>query len=415
MKTLFSNSAFTKSSIFVFSLMFANAMNFIFNAYLGRVLSFSDYGLVILISSLWNLISIPIATLGGTTSYSVAFLTGKNEHSTASHFFSYVKRNSFFIFGGISLVWLLLSPFIASYFQVNDIFAIASLSPIILLGALMYLNRGFLQGNVFFELVAITIFVEVGVKLFAAFSFVIAGIPSLSYLSILISILFAYLISRVLVFPKIIKVLSPTAYAFPRKFFFLSLLSSFSSAAFLTVDVILVKHFFSPEIAGQYALLSLVGKMVYFLGSLLNGIIFTYISRESGKEKKRSIKLFYQLFSLSAAMTIAAFILLGPLGSFLVPILFGNKAVNILAYLSVYTGAMTLFTIASIVVSYHLIYKEYIFTYISLACAMIMSLGIYLFHQSLSQVSYVIFISSVLNFVAIVSVHIVYRAKRIIV
>ncbi len=413
MKRLLSNPKFTKGSFFVFSLMFANGMNFLFNAYLGRVLSFKDYGLVTLIISLWNLISIPIVTLGGTTSYSVAFLSGKNEHGTAAHFFSYIKRKSFFILGGVSAIWLLFSPFIASYFQVDDILAIASLSPMILLGAFMYMNRGYLQGNIFFELVAITIFIEVCIKLLAAFSFVFSGMGSFAYLSVLVSIIFAFLVSRALVLPKIQKVLAPAHYAFPKKFFILSLLSAFSSAAFLTIDVILVKHFFSPEIAGQYALLSLVGKMVYFLGSLLNGIMFTYMSQDAGKGMNRNTKLFYQLFALSAGITIGAFTLLGPVGTILVPILFGSKAQSILPYLSVYTGAISLFTIASILVNYHLAYKEYLYTYISIAAAFLMGLGIYNFHQNLSQISYVIFICAALSFVLIVIMHIALRKNHL--
>jgi len=48
--------------------------------------------------------------------------------------------------------------------------------------------------------------------------------------------------------------------------------------AFLTFDVILAKHYLSPEHAGQYALLSLIGKTIYFLGSLPNALMITLIS-----------------------------------------------------------------------------------------------------------------------------------------
>jgi len=52
--------------------------------------------------------------------------------------------------------------------------------------------------------------------------------------------------------------------------------------AFLTFDMLLVKIFLSPTAAGEYALLSLVGKMIYFVGALFSQFITPMVSKEEG-------------------------------------------------------------------------------------------------------------------------------------
>jgi O-antigen/teichoic acid export membrane protein len=60
--------------------------------------------------------------------------------------------------------------------------------------------------------------------------------------------------------------------------------STAAAAVFLNVDVLLVKHYLSPESAGSYSLLSLVGKMVFFFGSLLSSFITSMVSRHEGAQ-----------------------------------------------------------------------------------------------------------------------------------
>src|SRR5205085_2760080 len=123
--------------------------------------------------------------------------------------------------------------------------------------------------------------------------------------------------------------------SFPKKFYMASLLTGLSTTTFLMIDVILAKHFFSPKEAGEYALLALVGKMVFFFGSLLNVFVVALISRAEGL-KQNPHKTFYTLFGGAFLLTAAVYLFIGPFGYITMPILFGNKTFAILPYLSVY-------------------------------------------------------------------------------
>lgn len=56
--------------------------------------------------------------------------------------------------------------------------------------------------------------------------------------------------------------------------------------SFLSLDVMLAKHYLSPTDAGYYGLLSLVGSMVLFTGTLATQFIVPLVSREEGARKK---------------------------------------------------------------------------------------------------------------------------------
>src|SRR5258708_477383 len=108
-------------------------------------------------------------------------------------------------------------------------------------------------------------------KLLLAIFLISLGFDDLTYTAIPFSVLMCFIIGWYLIIRKFkhTKIYeNPTVTHFPKRFFFVSFISSVSVVMFLGVDVALAKHFLSPTDAGKYALISLVGKMVYFLGNL---------------------------------------------------------------------------------------------------------------------------------------------------
>lgn len=409
-KNLIRNKSLTSSGFFIFALMFANGMNFLFNAILGRALSFENFGVLTLITSLWYLISIPLISLAGTANYMIAHVNAESNKNSSDSFFKNLRSKTTVILGVCGIVWLLLSRQIAHFFQLSDVFPIATLSTLIFFGGLTFLNRAYLQGNFFFKAVGITLIIESVVKLVAAIGLVSGGAKNLVYLSIPFSLVIAFIFTGFLLPNKLKIAETKTKHTFPRKFYFMALLSSLASTAFLIFDVILVKHFLDPNEAGIYALLSLVGKMVYFFGSLLNGIAFTYISQESGKRINNK-SVFYKILFVSVLLTLAAFILVGPFGYLLLPLLLGTKVLEILPYLTVYSLAMGLYTICGLFVSYHLVHKQYSFAFISVCSAAIMCISIILFHASIMQISYSILNISAASLLIIIVRHILVKRK----
>jgi O-antigen/teichoic acid export membrane protein len=136
--------------------------------------------------------------------------------------------------------------------------------------------------------------------------------------------------------------------------------TSVSTIIFLSADILLVKHFFGAEQAGQYALLSLMGKMVYFLGSLPMVFMVTLVSRRDGL-KQSSQSILSAIFLSVLVLVILSFIAFGLFGFFTAPLLFGAKATQVVPWLPVYTLSIALFTLGNVIVVYHLAKRHYLF------------------------------------------------------
>ncbi len=404
MKKLFKQSL-SGSSILLISIFLVNIINFIFNAYLGRVLSFEDFGLVALINTMWYVAMIAFNALYGTVNYRSAYLIAKYNTQAGYDFLSATNKKNILITFVISCLWLLCIPFIDSFFQINDYLIPLLFTPVIMLGVIVAADKGFLQGNFNFKAVAFILLLESISKLFFAWFFVSSHMSYWVYASIPLSVGISFIIARWVTSQKATKTIKAGVYKFPKRFFTAILITGLSSMAILTFDVLLAKHYLTPTEAGQYALLSLIGKMVYFLGALPGVLIITYVSNDRGKNIN-PIRSFYKLLFATVILSMGSFLSLGLLGHSIVPFLFGQKTLVILPYLNTYAGAISLFAISSTIISYHLVKQQYLFSLIGIFMAILMSVGIILNHSSITEIVSVILSVSMMSFIVICLLHI---------
>lgn len=388
-------------------LMTGNLLNFLFNAVLGRMLSFEEFGLLTLFITLWTIIGVFLNALGATINHKVSYLFSRNKKRARIFYQNFLPKITIYgIF--FTAAWIILAVPLAKFFNVKNITEMVFFSPSILIGILLISGKGYFQGTLDFNKVALVTITEPVAKLASAM--LLSGInKNLVYLSIPISITVSLILFYILTSKEKINIKTVTKkeITFPKAFFGATLLAAMSTYAFAVFDVLLAKHFLSENQAGVYALLSLVGKMVFFFGSILNTFIITYVSRVEGL-KKKTRSTFNILLITSIFLTITSFTALGPLGEIFVPILLGPKASAIIPYLTTYTLATALFTIANTLITYHLAKKQYVFSFIALFMATFMVIGIFISHQSVFQITKVFLIASFFEFITVCLLHLVY-------
>lgn len=395
-------SVTTAGAFFIAALMGANFINFIFNAFLGRTLSFSDYALLTLINTLYYLLTILLTALAASVNHRVAFLVGEKKVPKALRFITRTRGLVLYAAMLVTLVFVALTPLLMNFFNEPSIWPFLLFSPAIVFGVFAAVNRGALTGSLLFKEVGLILATEAGVKLVVAILLVMAGFPQLTYLAIPISIIVAALLSWYFANKNhmVPDGKATKEYAFPRKFFVAAIVTGLASNAFLSFDLLLAKHFLSPEASGQYALLSLVGKMIFFMGSLLSAFMVTVISRHEGQGKNPKYA-FYKIFAGTAFLVVNGVAFLGFLGPIFVPMLLGEKAVVLDPYLNRYTLAIGLFTLTNTIVLYRLARKQYIFPIFSVMAAVLMSIGIVFYHSSINDFTNVVLFASFVNFLAI--------------
>lgn len=401
-------------TILVAGYSLANVLNFLFQATLGRILSFENFGLLTLVNTFSFIISIVLFSLGSTVTHRISYLSAKYGEESGLAFLSRVYKRSVFISFFASVLWALLIPFLKFFFQLDSILPLLMFYPILWMGLIGSLNEGFLQGKFLFILLAIVTVSAPILKLILGYGLTHFGLQNLSYLAIPLATVFPVIVSSFFVLRNahnIPKKGNVHAIKFPKSFFSASILTILSTSAFLSVDLILVKHYLSAVQAGQYALIGLIGKIVFYFGSLVNNLMMTFISRDEGANRN-SDKTFNRLLLATIVLTGLVFVVVGPLGHIVTPILFGDKVYTILPFISEYALAISFITITQAILLYHLAKHHYIFSLVSLVSVGVMILSIVFHHGSVREVVNDVLLASVVNFTMIFALHSVYHQRR---
>lgn len=411
------NFVFSSKGLLMSALVGSSFINFVFNAYLGRILSFEALSLVTLINTLWFVVMVVIGAFSSTVNFRTAYLFGAKSGSVAIAFLKNSLEAALVIAGAVSIFWIIALPFTKDFFPTADYLSLLLFTPIFAFGAMTAAYRGFLQGNFQFVAVAVLFFLEAFSKLVLAWAFHAVGQDDFIYVSIPLSIVVTALVGFVLTrnLMRAFPVMDERAKesSFPRPFFFASMASSFSAVVFLSVDVLLVNHYFAPREAGEYALLSLVGKMIFFLGTLPNFFTVTFVSRREGlgKSSRKVLTLIYSMTLLFSGISFVGF---GLLGHITVPLLFGSKGLVIIPWLIPYTAALAIFCLSGVLVSYHMAKKRYVFSGAMLFTSLALVAGIVFFHRSIEDVVWVVFFVSFFGWAFLWLLHFSYRQFSVV-
>lgn len=395
-------------SMLITAIVAGNFLNFVFNAYLGRELDYRQFALVGLINSLQYFTTIPFIAIGAALTYRTGFLDSKYGKHTAYNFLAGIKKGLISASFITATIWLLATPFLMNFFSLTDYLPILLFTPIWLAGFLAAANKGFLTGKFMLYYTAAAILIEPIIKLAAAFILVNANLKDLAYVSIPAAVLSGLLLSTYFIYKikpeKIDLLFEPRRFKFPSKFFAVSMLSGLSAMTFLSLDVILAMHYLPSEDAGKYALISLVGKIVFFLSTLFSIFIMPMVSRNEGVKKDSSDILWTSLgitFSIAAVGVVA----IGVFGEYTVPLLFGNKALAILPYLLPFTFAVGCFSISYIFLSYYLAKKIYSFSVLTFLLALTQVFMIYVLHASIYSLVMVMLFIGYTNLFLVTMMH----------
>jgi O-antigen/teichoic acid export membrane protein len=103
-----------------------------------------------------------------------------------------------------------------------------------------------------------------------------------------------------------------------------------------SLDIILAKRFFSAEIAGKYAVLSILGKMVFFATMSIGKAMFPLTSEkaDSGKDSKRLFRKSMIMILMVCGGAVIAFAIMPKI---VILILYGSQYIDV-ANLLIYSG-----------------------------------------------------------------------------
>jgi cellulose synthase/poly-beta-1,6-N-acetylglucosamine synthase-like glycosyltransferase/glycosyltransferase involved in cell wall biosynthesis/O-antigen/teichoic acid export membrane protein len=410
------NKVFVGGGILVVASLVGNLLNFLYNAYLSRKASLEDFGLISLIGSFLYLTQVPLNSFGKSVTHKSAYLLGQY-NKPVKEFWEFIRKKvySFSLF--IAAVWIGLTPVLMQLFKSSDPLPFLLFTPVWIVGALAAVDGGFLGGNLNFSSLALMGVSEAASKLIFSVLFVEFGYSHFVYaaipLSMTVSFTIGWLNARRTQRAKIAQQDLPKLLSFPSKFFYTSVLTSFSTITYLSLDVMLAKHYLSPSEAGMYSFLTLAGKMAYFISSLFSQFTIPLISRDMGAGKQ-SKTLFIKILMLVIGVNVLAYLVFGAFGNITVRLLWGEKSIHILEYLPTYVLAMVVYSVSSLIVTYNQLKGRLAFPIVAFILGLLQSFGIILFHDSILSIVRVITLTSVTSLLILIALDKYYDELRVI-
>ena len=386
------------SAFFFVSTTIVNIGNYLMNLILGRYLGPAAFADVSLMVTLMLVVSFVTAMLGLVTSKFTAMYAAMNDLSRVVGLRNWLGRAAWGIGIAMMLVLGLGSPFLKTFFNT------ASFLPFVILaiGMPMYLaqavDRGVLQGQTRFGLLAVSYQAEMWVRFIGAIVLVLLGFAvNGAVAGITMSFIATWLVVQRVQngLPKTGSLgekerRETVAFVVP------------ASAALLgqilinNSDILIVKHFFPSEAAGQYAALALIGRVVFFATWSVVTTLFPIVAQKHQLGEPHHQLLFISLGIVAAISTLfVIFTLVAPV--FIAQVLFGSAYVSIAPLLAPYAIATALYSMANVVINYRLSIGNKAGSAMAVAGGVSQVIGLWLFHSTLHEVVFVqIYIMGVL-------------------
>jgi len=287
---------------------FVNGLNYLFNLVMGRVLSVSEYGVLISLISLISFFTIFQTALTNLFTKFSAEYSARNDLQMQKTFMYSGLKASYYS-AGVFFVFLLISFIPFSIFLKIPIsnpsflfLVFLAISTTILLS----FPIGVLQGELKFLKVVVINIVAVLAKICAGLILTLSGFGVLGGLiAVFLSFFTSYIFSVVMVFRKLsIKTHLRDAklhmFTEFKKESLTFLLASLGITIIQSTDVIFARHYLSDVDAGRFAALSLMGRAIFYITSPIYLVFFPLIIHKREKKQKTA-----------GTLLLAGFIVLG--------------------------------------------------------------------------------------------------------
>jgi O-antigen/teichoic acid export membrane protein len=353
---------------------------------MARSLGPSDYGILGVLLSIVYLASVPLRVIQNSVTKFVSEYKAKKDIGSVNYLFKKCLKFMFVIGLASSLLFVFFVPFLSDFFEIPSLF-LYFWAIIILFSMLLPVVRGVLQGMQIFGQLGVNNSLE-GLSLLSL-GVILVGI-GFGLTGAVLAVVASFVLPFFLAFfplrkffsfkgKKNFKIKSLFLYTLPM-LFALSILTGF-----YTLDLFLVKHFFSAVDAGYYAAISLLGKIIFFASNSITLVMFPKVI-ELKVKNKNNFNLMKKALLLISFLSLAGLISYFLFGKLIVWILFGESFLPIASYVGWFGLAMAFFSLSHALVLYNLSLNKNKFIYI-LFILFILELALILtFHSSLMQI-----------------------------
>lgn len=400
-KLLIKHPIVAGSSVIFLGSFGANFINYLFNLSMGRMLSVADYGLLTSLNSLFILIGIFSVSFGGVVTKFSAKYYSSDDLSSAAALVRYTGKFVLIFSSVLTLILLMLTPQIAFFLHINNYLYIDLVLGALFFSLVLSIPAGFIQGRLQFLLLSFVTLIQPALRIGIALILLFLGF---SVLGPIIAIALSTAIPAVGLYFYLLKRYSGSALGdmkadstFKKEFLhytYTYFLSGIGLSLLSNTDIILVRHFFDAQTAGQYAALSLMGKVIFYFTAPVTIVFFPIIAyKKERKERLLGTVLLASGVVVGVSVLMALFYFAFP--QIVLNVFFPKVGYQVLThYLGYYSLYILVFSFAALLNSYFLSIGKTKVYVITLIGAFIQIISISLFHASIYEIIIGLFSSS---------------------
>ena len=327
-----------------------NIINFFFHFSMARILSVTEFGIL---STLYSMIYVMSGFSESVQIVITKYSIKEKDKGKLKNILKRAFRKSFFISSILFFVYLLTSIIISKLTDID--YFLVSLTGLMLFAVFLTpISRGMLQGKRRFLSLGSNMVSESLIKLLASLMLVFLGwkvygaiIGTLIGTFIALAISFIGLKDIIRSEEKKTDTKEVYNYILPSFFIVLGILF------FYSIDVFMARIFFPPELAGAYAIASILAKTIFLGTQPISRAMFP-ISADNDFNKKNSKNIFFNALLLLFIAIIAALIVFYLFPSIIIYVFSGKiipAAESVLFYLAI---AISLISVANLILLYKL-------------------------------------------------------------
>lgn len=378
---------------------FSSFLAFILNIFFARQLSYEDYGILASLLSLVILLTIPSQSLTAIiVRYSTIFFA-RGEKERAGAFYVNIFKKLIIFSLVLNLFFLFSYPVISNFLKIKDPYLFFLSGIAIASFYFAILNIAFLQSLLKFKLIGLIYSIAGIGKLLSGMVLVLLGFKVFG--ALLATLIFSIIDFVFSLFPlkSIIYKAGKNVNLGTKEFGAYSIptaVALISLSSFISSDVLLVKHFFSPTDAGLYSGVSLIGKVIfYFTGPVPIAMFPLIVKKHASKEKFQGVFYLSLIIVLTSSLLITAFYFLFP--EFTIKLFLGREGyLSLSQYLGLFGIFLSIYSLDNVFVNFFLSIKKVRSSFIVLFFAILQVILIYRFHDNFYQIIVVSIVTSLL-------------------
>lgn len=387
---IFGSNLLIKGSLVIFiGSVLANVSSYLFHLLMGRFLGPENYGVLESLISITYFLGIPLSVL---ILVMVKFISENKERKdiVSSFVIKVIKKTTLW---GILLFILFMSffPILKNLVKTDSFILFLGVGLFSFIGIYSSIFSAVFQGFAEFVKYSFLNIFNVWVKLIIAVGFVLLGLKlGGAIYSIVIStaltVLLGYKLSqkhlnfntqKSIDIGNLIKKVKPYSLSV--------LIFNLSMTSFYTIDIILAKYFLPANQAGQYAALSVLGKIIFYASSPLVAVMFPLIAEKYSKGEKYT-NMFWQSFTLIVMVSGAVSVIYYLFPETMIGLLFGKEYLWSAKYLGVFSLFISIYSLCSLFLNYFLSTSKTKPVFVSLFFALVQIIMISFFHDTIGEI-----------------------------